>query len=294
MKTALTLMLAMTILGITGCEREKDYIVVDNIVYVYDEDDPPPVPQGVYSITGDREVLLYWLPVDDVNGDFASYVVYRSDHHPDTGYVEIGRTTSEYFVDRTVTNGHTYYYAVSSVDIDGNLSDLSYEYVFDTPRPQGANRTVFDYNRFPDYAGWNLAGAQVVNYQSIYCDFYLEYFAGDDVFYLNVNDTATYLQDMGYTKSLDEIDYSPEYGWSQNGWCEVILGHTYVFWTGDNHFAKIRVTAVNSNQIYFDWAYQVDPGNPELKPRLANGPEYLRHPQEITSITSLDGNGNRQ
>ncbi|NNF05795.1 MAG: hypothetical protein HKN21_03455, partial [Candidatus Eisenbacteria bacterium] len=38
-------------------------------------------------------------------------------------------------------------------------------------------------------------------------------------------------------------------------------------WTRDNHFAKVRITDMSSNRIEFDWAYQVDNGNPELKPR---------------------------
>lgn len=279
MKTMfLTIILTITALAIVGCDTKTDYVVVEEIVYVYDEDNPPPVPQGVYSVTRNEEVLLYWLPIDDVVGDFDTYVVYRSDHHPDTGYWEIGRTTSEYFVDRTVANGYTYYYAISSRDVDGNLSVLSYEYVLDTPRPQGTNRAIFDYYVMPEYAGWDLSEAVVVDYLSGACDFYAEYLDGDDVFYLNVANIDTDIQDMGYTQDLDEIDYAPEYGWSQNGWSEVILHHTYIIWTDDNHFAKIRVTSIAADQIIFDWAYQVATGNLELKPKVERDPDYMRHP----------------
>jgi hypothetical protein len=274
--TLLVLILAAAALAFVGCDEKTDYVIVEEIVYVYDEDDPPPVPQGVYSITRDEEVLLYWLPIDDVNGDFDTYIVYRSDHHPDTGYWEIGRTTGEYFVNRNLVNGHTYYYAVSSVDLDGNLSDLSYEYVLDTPRPQGSNRTLIDLDVEPDYAGWDLSDSNNVNYLSGACDFYLDY---DGVFYLNVGNIDTDIQDMGYTEDLDEIDYAPEFGWSQNGWCEVILRHTYIIWTDNNHFAKVRVISIDSDRIIFDWAYQVDPGNLELKPKVERNPDYLRHPR---------------
>ena len=272
MRTIVLTMITLATLVLTGCDDHQDRIVrVDDVV-------APPVPQGVYSVTRDHQVLLYWMPIDDVNGDFSSYVVYRSDFDPDTGYYEIGETTNEYFVDNNVVNGRTYYYAVSSVDIHGNLSDLSYEYVFDSPRPQGINRTVFDFNILPNYAGWNLAAEANVSYQSDSCDFYLEYYAGDDVFYFNVGAVNTDIQDMGYTKNLDAIDYAPESGWSKNGWCEVILYHTYVIWTADNHFAKIRVVAINSDNVIFDWAYQVAPGNPELKPQPTRTADYLRHP----------------
>ncbi len=263
---------------VAGCDNNNDCITCnDHIVYV-NEDVAPPVPQGVYSITRDLAVLLYWLPIDDVNGDFESYVVYRSDF-PDTGYWEIGRTTSEYFIDDSVYNGHKYYYAVSSVDVDGNLSDLSYENVFDTPRPQGTNVALFDYNDLPQYAGYDFFNELVVDYLAPACDIYLEYFPGDDVYYFNVANVNTDIQDMGYTADFDEISYAPEYGWSKNGWCEVILNHTYVIWTADNHFAKVRVTAINSQNVIFDWAYQVAPGNPELKPLVDRSEDYLRHPR---------------
>lgn len=278
MKTVFVTIIAMIAgLMIAGCDNNDCVTCTDRIVYVYDEDVPPPVPQGVYSITRDEAVLLYWLPVDDVNGDFKTYVVYRSDF-ADTGYWEIGRTTAEYFVDDSVTNGHKYYYAVSSMDVDGNLSDLSYEYVFDTPRPQGTNMTLVDFNVQPQYAGFDFANQQVVDYLAPACDVFLEYFPGDDVFYFNVANVNTDIQDMGYTADFDEISYAPLYGWSHNGWCEVILNHTYVIWTADNHFAKVRVTAINSQNVIFDWAYQVAIGNPELKPVVERSADYLRHP----------------
>lgn len=277
MKALLAILLVISALGFVGCDEDSDYIVYQDVVYVYDESDPPPVPQGVYSVTRDEQVLLYWLPIDDINGDFDKYIIYRS-NDPDTGYWAIGETTIEYFVDNVVSNGSTYYYAISSVDYDGYLSDLSYEYVFDTPRPQGSNQIIIDFNAVPNFSGWSLADEQSVNYQSSAADFYLEYLPGDDVFYLNVANVDTDIQDMGFTNDLDEIDYSPELGWSQNGWVEVIWGHTYVIWTEDNHFAKIRVTHINGDNIIFDWAYQVDPGNLELKILPKRLPDYLRHP----------------
>ena len=30
------------------------------------------------------------------------------------------------------------------------------------------------------------------------------------------------------------------------------------------HFAKFRVVALSDTQVRFDWAYQIDPGNPQL------------------------------
>lgn len=274
-KKLLTLVLILVTLAFVGCDDCND----EKIVYV-GEDNPPPVPQGVYSVTGDGEVHIYWLPIDDIVGDFDTYVVYRSDSHPDTGYWEIGSTDNTWFVDDNVLNGRTYYYAISSVDLDGNLSDLSYEDVFDTPRPEGYDGQLIDFNIVPDSAGWDLSSDRVVDYRSYACDFFLEYYDGDNVFYFNVTDDSILLQDMGYTQSLDDISYSPADGWSQNGWCEVILGHTYVFRTIDHHFAKVRVSYIGFDYILFDWAYQIDDNNRELKPLVNRNPDYLRYPRD--------------
>ena len=274
MKATFLMILMAVSLAMAGCDNNND------VVYVYVENDPPPVPQGVNSVTGDEEVLIYWLPIDDINRDFDTYVVYRSDSHPDTGYWEIGRTGNEYFVDHDVINGHTYFYAVSSVDYDGHLSALSYEDVQDTPRPEGSGEVLFDYNVLPNYSGWDLSAAYAVNYLNSACDVFLEYYPGDDVFYFNVANIYTDIQDMGYTDDFDVIGYAPTEGWSQNGWCEVILYHTYVIWTDDYHFAKIRVTGLSDDHIIFEWAYQVDGDNPELKPQVERTSDYLRRPQD--------------
>jgi hypothetical protein len=49
------------------------------------------------------------------------------------------------------------------------------------------------------------------------------------------------------------------------------VGHCYVVWTRDDHYAKFRVTDIQPaaggvpDRVVFDWAYQVDPGNRELR-----------------------------
>jgi hypothetical protein len=278
----MVLLFGLATLGfLAGCDDDNDSPLNSHI------STPPQIPQGVYSVTGDGAVYIHWLPIDDINNDFAFYAVYRSDTHPDTGYWEIGTTDDIYFIDDNVINGHTYYYAVSSVDVDGFESALSYEYVPDTPRPEGFGQTIYDYISDPSRAGWDLDNYHLVDWQSPGCDFYLEWLDGDGVFYFNVGNTLTDIQDMGYTGHFDEIDYSPpaDSGWSDNGWCEVILHHTYIIWTDNNHFAKIRVTSIGSQSITFDWGYQIDPGNRELKPRVNNNFGVLTEAQNRANIT---------
>ena len=86
-----------------------------------------------------------------------------------------------------------------------------------------------------------------------------------------VPDYSTDIQDAGYVSSLDAVDFAPESGWSPSGTVEAVAGHAYVVWTRDNHYAKFRVTAVGPTQVMLDWAYQIDPGNRELKAGPAAG-----------------------
>jgi hypothetical protein len=70
---------------------------------------------------------------------------------------------------------------------------------------------------------------------------------------------------MGYTSSILDIPEAPDRGWSPTGDVRVIAGHTYVIWTWDDHYAKIRVTSVTGSRVVFDWTYQLQPANPRLK-----------------------------
>lgn len=266
MKRVILLVAALAaMIALAGCEGDK--------VYHSDVDlQPPATPRGVYSITGDGQVTIVWLGSDeqDLNG----YVIYRS-RNPEGPYTKIGEITVNdlplklQFVDRNVTNGQTYYYAVSSFDYAGNLSELSYEDVFDTPRPAGygvrlyaydarLNQSAFDFSRYSVTSG-NDASADIMVTRD-----------GDALYLEAVDhpDVLTDIQDFGYTADLDVLDWAPPDGWSPNGWAELILGHTYAIWTRDNHYAKIRVTRIASDFIEMDWAYQIDPGNPELKPAI--------------------------
>jgi len=233
-----------------GCERNvigPDY-------------DPPTAPRGVYSVTGDAQVTLYWYP--NAENDLSGYDVY-SGSACGGAYVLIGSTTSASFVDLNVVNGNTYYYAVLAYDISGNESDLSYDCIFDTPRPEGVV-TLFDFNQYPTLAGFDFSQETVVTWNSVNADIYLEYFVPDGIFYINTT-FGVDIQDFGYVDDFDAVDFAPNQGWSTLGYEEVILGHAYIIRTADNHYAKIRVENIGTNSVGLVWAYQTDPGNGELK-----------------------------
>lgn len=71
---------------------------------------------------------------------------------------------------------------------------------------------------------------------------------------------------MGLTNDIYDIPYAPANGWNPNKEEIAQIGHTYVIWTYDNHFAKIRVKNITSDRIVFDWAFQLVEGEPQLKP----------------------------
>jgi hypothetical protein len=280
------LMLPMAMI-FAGCSDDDNPVVLHT----------PLTPQGVYSVTRDNAVYLYFNGVYDQ--DVKEYIVYRS-FDATSNYAEIGRVQPESnpnldlfvyeYIDHDVTNGTTYYYAVASLDFEGHVSDLSAETVYDTPRPQG-QVTLFPRQTAPTLGGFNLETANVVAWNSTIADVYVDTFQA--VPYVNVADSLTDIMDMGYTSNFDEINVSPsvsvDTGWSTLGYYEIVAGHTYVIWTRDNNFAKMRVTSINpSGSVSFQWAYQTATGNPELAPsmnppkRPAHDPNFL-HKQMLSA-----------
>ncbi|MEA3297444.1 MAG: hypothetical protein U9R56_06220 [candidate division Zixibacteria bacterium] len=267
------IVLSLTALSFIGCEKEET---------VYDP--VPTAPQGVYSVTGNNTVYIYW------NGpyerDVESYIIWRSYEEWDN-YRQIGAREADdnpdkdliiyEYIDAQVSNDTTYYYAVSSVDHAGQVSELSAESVFDTPRPDG-EITFFDEAIRPESSGFYFRNPAVVPSISSLADVYIDRDI-NGVFYLNAANLNTEIQGMGYTSSFDDIGWAPQNGWSANGWAEIVSGHTYVIAIrndhGDLNYAKMRVLNENSETgaVTFQWAYQPMENNPELVAG-GNRPKY--------------------
>jgi hypothetical protein len=281
MKRALILMLmilAATVL-ITGCD--------DDEVTIYK--DVPAVPVGVFSITGDGYVDIIWQSNND-NGITAGYGVYRF-----VGYVGdqeeyeliatvdagIGAVTESYR-DYDVVNGVTEYYAVNAFNEVGE-SELSYEDVFDTPRPQG-NLVVRDFWDYPAQSGVDFFPfppyAQVGHWDLDNPDIYFEYDTENEAFFFwvgGIDYQDVDIQDYGYIDDIKGVGWGDPGGtWSEVGWMELLEGHGYVVWTADNYFAAFRVNYLNygSKSINITWSFQTDQGNPELKRRPLERPEH--------------------
>jgi hypothetical protein len=232
---------------------------------------PPAAPRGFRSVTGDHTVYLHWLA--NTEPDVAGYRIYQAPcaSGSDCPYTRIGSTGGTSYTASGLSNGVTAYYAVAAYDLAGNEGDLSYEAVFDTPRPEGLGARLANFLTSPALAGWDFSVERIRPWDDGATDmFYGTNGSVSQMFVPNQTD----IQDAGYASSLDAVDFAPNGGWSPTGSVELIPGHCYVVWTWDNRYAKFRVTrfitpSSGPPAVEFDWAYQVAAGNPELRARPA-------------------------
>ena len=259
------LFLIFTFLISIGCGSSDDSIEPDT--------EPPAIPRGVESITGDGQVSIEWFPNGE--SDLAEYNVWRSRDN-ETFNLLVRVSADEFrYIDRDVQNGVTYYYAVSALDFEGNESELSPENISDTPRPSGKNVTLNDFSLLPERSGFDFSQPEngAIPWNLPITDVYFgptEVFSEFDVSFTVpylYSDNFTEMQDMGYHEGFDEVDVSPFLGFTTE-FVELIEGHVYIFYTPDGNYAKIHVAAISDNSVTFDWAYQIDPDNPELAPPL--------------------------
>ena len=234
---------------------------------------PPAAPRGLYTVTGDHTVDLRWLR--NTEPDVAGYRIYQSPCASGSGcpYDRIGSTTGATFTAGGLANGVTRYYAVAAYDVAGNESDLTYETIFDTPRPAGFGAQLSSYVNTPSGGGWDFSAARVRAWDDPASDIYYGH-SGSTLLMFGRDDPGAYtdIQDAGYAESLDAVDFAPDGGWSPTGTAELIEGHCYIVWTRDDHYAKFRVARLIARPsgppiVEFDWAYQVASGNRELKAR---------------------------
>jgi hypothetical protein len=266
----------LVILGLGGCSDDHH----TNPVL------PPAAPRGLFSVTGDREVTLWWY--SNTEPDVVTYRVFdgscpSGDDCPYTLIAEVPALQQEYMscVVTGLANGVTRFYAVAAVNRAGAESPLTYNDVFDTPRPAGRGLVLSNF-LVPEATGfgYDFSAFQRTSTTDVPTDIFFGYYE-DTTGYIHqqvfVPDYGTNIQDAGYASSLDAVDYAPvdengvPTGWSPTGTVEATAGHNYVVWTRDDHFAKFRVISVSPTHVMVDWAYQLAPGNVELRARPAAG-----------------------
>lgn len=104
-------------------ELNWDSIEVQTKQQTDNEIQVPTPPQNLQTISGDNQVILSWEPPLDIgNSSITEYRVYRSTYP--SHYTYIGKTSSLGYIDTSASNGLTYYYVISAINIAGE-SDFS-------------------------------------------------------------------------------------------------------------------------------------------------------------------------
>lgn len=243
-------------------------------------------PTWLTSISLNRAVHLDWSDTSYLlePSAFEHYRVYSTGYDLDsnlcgTQWVLEGTTVSSSFLAGNLTNGVPRCYAVSAISIEGYESLWS-PLRNDTPRPDAYNIVLKALDADPTTAGfrfWNDANADhlvspgelgvVLNGTSPSADFQVVRNAG--TFYLQPVRTGTTVQVYGSVPvdGLTSIDYAPASGYVSTA-VEAKPGWGYVFQMngGDGYYryGALRVSAVGTDYVIVDWAFQTDPGDPEL------------------------------
>jgi hypothetical protein len=252
---------------------------------------PPSAPRGVYAVNLDGYVSICWYP--NAEDDIVGYDVYRGQSlYGD--YTLIGTVLKsatdpyEYCFDDTQTgNGIQYFYAVVAYDNGGLESDLSYEEVSGTPRPEGA---LFLYDRCaqPNLSGYDLSGLtnSPQGYSEPSTDIYYDV-CGSSPYIVTLR-SGVEIQDYGYVgDSFDGINYAPAEGWSPSGASEAIAKHCYILRLLESdgvHYGKLYVSEVTTQFVRVWWAFQTDPGNRDLAPPAPGrgaGPKTSSYRQNV-------------
>jgi len=265
--TAAAVLVLLLGVAFSGCCRDCDNNTVYDTVVVVDEFPPTP-PDGVYSVTGNRIVTIFWNP--NREPDLAGYAVYYN-YDGGLSYNLLTEVPADqtWYEDKNLINGETKFYAVVAYDTEGLVSELSYEDVFDTPRPEGVDLVLNDYlgqnNHLSGYRFASLTGsAQAWDDPATHI-----YFGTPNGEYtLFTARAGVDIQDYGYVESMDEVDWAPTNGWALLPKTALIPGHSYIVRIldvqGRYNFAKIYIAELTPDHVTMDWAYQTAPDNPEL------------------------------
>jgi hypothetical protein len=250
--------------------------------------DPPPDPGDVEVIALDDANFIRWANNARDAEDFSFYRIYLTDSGGDDFI--LGETDSEGFLDLLAVNGESYSYFVASVDDQGHESFGS-QLVTGTPRPDYHGEWIYAYEDVPTLAGFRfsqdemtypiLDGASPDRHFRVETDadgWWLVPGPGTEV-YDGYFETTALKCGVGADSDCVALDQAPLTGYT-NLDMPLYPQATYVLRvTGDDglaHYGAVRVTHLGFDQddaaiMIFDWAYQLQAGNPDLAPKKAAG-----------------------
>jgi hypothetical protein len=266
-----------------GVETDSDFAVE---VFV-PEPIAPAVPDAAFVVALDDANFVTWGTASRAAGDFSHYKVYLDDGS--TSFL-LGETDSEGFVDLLAVNGSTYAYFVTAVDADGHESEGS-GLMEGTPRPDFTGELVYDFADVPASSGFRFSEDETVLpiVGGSDADRHFRFEADVDGWWLVPGpDAAVYGDPFGTTAltcgvgaDADCVDVpsAPLTGYvgtdvsvlAQESWVLRVIGDD-----GLTHYGVIRVVHLGVDQdgndfMIFDWAYQLQPNNPNLHPESEVG-----------------------
>lgn len=286
MRSLVTLaLLSVALLLCLGCQDET------TTTPVAPEELNPPL--GLYSITGDEQVTLFWY-TSNFESDLDGYIVYQYDgdyagtnsqQSVPAGFVAVDTVaviSSSSGVRQTtilgLTNGTDYSFLVVAGMEEWSKVSATSNIVTDTPREETStdvtisawqidqNNSACDLSTFAVVAGAGSAQNYTGGTGDIMCERFNPA-SGMRAWIDGINGGG--VQDLGYMSDWDLADVAPSDGYSDPGYSlTAIMGHVYAIHTGDDHYAKIQITEIDGNHesITFKAAYQSDQGNPQLGP----------------------------
>lgn len=252
---------------VSSCEEKETIVYVPREVPA---DCPPSAPRGVYAVNLDGYVMICWYP--NYEDDVVGYDIWKNDSLYGV-YNYIGSVDREdpdpyeYCFEHDTPYNQQYFYAVSAYDESNYMSELSYEEVTATPRPEGFLR-LRDMDTYPDSSGYDFSSLNNIRQRWDASDTDI-WFDGGAVNMFFTSMPTVLIQDYGYTYWLDDINYAPIEGFSPTGSVEAIQYHMYMLKIGEpdgTHYVKLWIEDVGSTYVDFWWAYQTDPYNRDLMP----------------------------
>jgi hypothetical protein len=246
---------------------------------------PPAVPTPLQIVALDAANYVLWGSNARVADDFSHYRVWLSSQG--SSFL-LGETDSEGFLDLQARNGFTYTYFVTSVDDQGHESSGSAA-ASGTPRPDFYSEWVYDYFDNPGASGFRFQESEatnpIVDGTSTTRHFRLE--VDDSGWWLvpgpnttiHPNGFATTALKCGVAADAEcvALEQAPTSGYVAQD-VGVAAQSTYVMRVrgddGQMRYGAIRVQLLGYDGsdraiMIFDWAYQLQVGNPNLAPLLA-------------------------
>jgi hypothetical protein len=250
----------------------------------------PDTPASLASTSLDGAIALTWTDnsFQSDPGIFQNYSVYSASYNLDedlcgSDWELEGSTVSPEFIVGALSNGIPRCFHVTAVSVDGFESGQS-PLRADTPRPDARNVALTTFQEDPMASGFrfwdDLDGdgqaddgelGLVRDGGSAPIDFFVDRDISGEVFLMPVRfGTGVEYYGDALVDDLTSIDFAEDRTYRTTG-IEALPGFGYVFemdgGDGFQRYGAVRVTHVGQTFILLDWAFQTDPGNPELMVR---------------------------